>query len=53
MAAKAEITVSEAGRRGAVSTRKGHGPEFYQSIGKKGAQKVKQLVAAGRCAQQE
>ncbi len=36
MAAKGEMTVKEAGRRGGTTTKKRHGPEFYQGIGTKG-----------------
>jgi len=42
MAGKGEITVREAGRRGGASTKKRHGPEFYQSIGTMGGNTTKQ-----------
>jgi len=51
MAEKGAITVREAGRRGGVSTKKKYGPEFYHSIGKKGGQRVKQLIAQAKRAQ--
>lgn len=36
MAQKGKMTVGEAGRKGGMSTSKKYGPEFYESIGKKG-----------------
>ncbi len=33
-----KMTVEEAGRKGGVTTRKTHGREFYQEIGKKGGE---------------
>lgn len=36
MAPKGKMTVVEAGRKGGQSTAKRYGPEFYESIGKKG-----------------
>ena len=42
MAAKGDITVREAGRRGGTTTKKRYGPGFYQSIGKKGGETTKQ-----------
>ena len=42
MAAKGDITVREAGRRGGASTKKKYGPKFYQSIGRKGGETTKQ-----------
>lgn len=36
MAEKGKMTVGEAGRKGGKSTAKKYGPEFYESIGKKG-----------------
>jgi general stress protein YciG len=47
MAAKGEITVREAGRRGGTSTKKKYGGEFYQSIGKKGGETTKQRMGPG------
>lgn len=38
------MSVREAGKRGGYKTRDTHGPEFYQQIGSKGGQRVKELV---------
>jgi len=35
---KGAMSVSEAGRKGGLSTRERYGPEFYEEIGKKGGQ---------------
>ncbi len=45
------MTVSEAGRRGGEVTAKRRGPRFYEEIGRKGGQKVKQLIEDGKRAQ--
>ena len=45
---KGAMTVAEAGRRGGATTAQRHGPEFYEQIGKKGGQKVAELIARGR-----
>jgi len=47
MAEKGAITVREAGRRGGVSTKKRHGPEFYERIGKQGGETTKQRMGPG------
>jgi general stress protein YciG len=47
MAAK-EMSVREAGRKGGETTKKRHGPKFYQEIGRKGGQKVKRLIERGK-----
>ena len=55
------MTVREAGRKGGlIGGRKGgetvkaeRGIEFYQTIGRKGGQKVRQLIEAGRAAMQK
>jgi len=52
------MTVREAGRKGGlIGGRKGgetvkaeRGIEFYQEIGRKGGQKVRELIEAGRAA---
>jgi general stress protein YciG len=52
------MTVREAGRKGGlIGGRKGgetvkaeRGIEFYQQIGRKGGQKVRELIEAGRAA---
>ena len=35
-----EMTVSEAGRKGGLTTSRKYGPEFYEAIGKKGGDKT-------------
>ena len=45
---KGAMTVAEAGRRGGATTAERHGREFYEEIGKRGGQKVADLVAKGR-----
>jgi general stress protein YciG len=47
---KGDISVREAGRRGGNMTKKRHGPEFYEKIGQKGGQKVKELIERGKSA---
>lgn len=47
---KGEISVKEAGRRGGNMTKKRHGHEFYEKIGHKGGQKVKELIERGKSA---
>jgi hypothetical protein len=45
---KGNISVREAGRRGGSTTKARHGHEFYEKIGHKGGQKVKELIALGK-----
>jgi len=45
---KGGMTVGEAGRKGGKSTLKKYGPKFYETIGKKGGQKVKKLIEQGK-----
>jgi general stress protein YciG len=47
---KGDISVKEAGRRGGNMTKKRHGHEFYEKIGQKGGQKVKELIEKGKSA---
>ena len=47
------MTVREAGRKGGEVTSQRHGPEFYEKIGRKGGQKVKELIEQGKRVQQE
>ncbi len=47
------MTAREAGRRGGAVTAQRHGPQFYEEIGRKGGQKVKQLIDSGKKAAQE
>jgi uncharacterized protein len=46
------MTVREAGRKGGEVTARRHGPEFYETIGRKGGQRVKELIEQGKRAQQ-
>ncbi|AKM81998.1 TPA: Em GEA1 (EM1) [Candidatus Berkelbacteria bacterium] len=41
------MTVQEAGRKGGETTSRTHGREFYQEIGHKGGQKVRELIRKG------
>ena len=50
---KPSMTVSEAGRKGGKVTAQRHGPKFYEEIGRKGGQKVRELIELGRQAQSE
>ncbi len=52
-AKKGSMTVAQAGRKGGMKTSETHGHEFYQAIGHKGGQKVKELVEAGKRAKEE
>lgn len=45
---KGDLTVREAGRRGGKSTIEKHGRKFYQQIGIKGGNKVKELINEGK-----
>ncbi len=45
---KGSMTVAEAGRRGGERTSETHGREFYEEIGHKGGQKVKELIERGK-----
>jgi general stress protein YciG len=42
------MTVQEAGRRGGQKTAQTHGKEFYEAIGHKGGQRVKELIEEGK-----
>ena len=42
------MTVSEAGRKGGIAVRDGRGHAFYEEIGRKGGQKVRELIARGK-----
>lgn len=44
---KGGMSVREAGRKGGEMTSRTHGPEFYQEIGHKGGQKVRELIRRG------
>jgi general stress protein YciG len=45
---KGSMTVAEAGHRGGEKTAKTHGHEFYQEIGHKGGQRVRELIEEGK-----
>ncbi|MFA7253605.1 MAG: KGG domain-containing protein [Patescibacteria group bacterium] len=45
---KGGMTVQEAGRKGGTRTSQTHGREFYQEIGHKGGQKVRDLINRGK-----
>jgi general stress protein YciG len=50
---KGKMTVEEAGRMGGEKTSETHGEEFYSEIGRKGGQKVRKLIQAGKEHEQE
>lgn len=45
---KGTMTVQEAGRKGGKKTAETHGRDFYESIGHKGGQRVKELIEEGK-----
>ena len=42
------MTVAEAGRKGGLAVRNERGHTFYEEIGKKGGQKVRELINRGK-----
>ncbi len=50
---KGSMTVSEAGRKGGEKTAETHGREFYEEIGHKGGQRVKDLIEEGKKAEKK
>ncbi len=42
------MTVSEAGRKGGIAVRDERGHAFYEEIGRKGGQKVRELIERGK-----
>ena len=44
MARKGQISVSEARRKGGLAVKNKYGKPFFQEIGHKGGQKVRQLI---------
>jgi general stress protein YciG len=42
------MTVQEAGRKGGTKTAQTHGKDFYEEIGHKGGQRVKELIEEGK-----
>jgi general stress protein YciG len=47
-AARKAMTVSEAGRKGGITVRDERGHAFYEEIGRKGGQKVRELIERGK-----
>ncbi|MBI3946488.1 MAG: Em GEA1 (EM1) [Armatimonadetes bacterium] len=45
---KREMTVREAGRKGGETTSERYGHEFYEEIGQKGGQRVRDLIQKGK-----
>ncbi len=45
---KGTMTVQEAGRKGGLRTAQTHGKDFYEEIGHKGGQRVKELIEEGK-----
>jgi uncharacterized protein len=46
--ARKGMTVSEAGRKGGITVRDERGHAFYEEIGRKGGQKVRELIEKGK-----
>lgn len=42
------MTVAEAGRKGGITVRDERGHAFYEEIGRKGGQKVRELINRGK-----
>lgn len=45
---KGKMTVQEAGKKGGMKTAQTHGRDFYEEIGHKGGQRVKELIEEGK-----
>jgi hypothetical protein len=45
---KGDMTVREAGKKGGETTKQRYGEGYYESIGKKGGQKVRELIRRGK-----
>jgi uncharacterized protein len=45
---KGTMTVQDAGRKGGMKTAQTHGKDFYEEIGHKGGQRVKELIEEGK-----
>lgn len=50
--AQGSMTVKDAGRKGGKRTAETHGKEFYEEIGHKGGQRVKELIEQGKRAKE-
>ncbi|MEK9156137.1 MAG: KGG domain-containing protein [Patescibacteria group bacterium] len=48
---RGEMSVREAGRKGGETTSRTHGHEFYEEIGHKGGQRVRELIQQGKQAE--
>jgi hypothetical protein len=48
MKGNGQMTVKEAGKKGGDTTKQRYGDSYYESIGKKGGNKVKELIALGK-----
>jgi len=48
VAPRRAMTVSEAGRKGGITVRDERGHAFYEEIGRKGGQKVRELIERGK-----
>ncbi len=48
---KGNMTVREAGQKGGRTTSETHGREFYEQIGHKGGQRVRELIEEGKRAE--
>ena len=48
VAPRRAMTVSEAGRKGGITVRDERGHAFYEEIGRKGGQKVRELIRRGK-----
>lgn len=46
------MTVTEAGRMGGRLVSERYGPEFYEKIGKKGGQRVKELIERAKASEE-
>jgi uncharacterized protein len=49
---KGKMTVQEAGKKGGMKTAETHGRDFYEAIGHKGGQRVKELIEEGKRARE-
>jgi len=49
---KGKMTVQEAGKKGGMKTAETHGREFYEEIGHKGGQRVKELIEEAKRARE-
>ncbi len=50
---KGSMSFAEAGRKGGKKTAETHGHEFYEEIGHKGGQRIRELIEAGKEAQEK